>query len=466
MELDPLLALAAIIAGRTLQVGLLLSLVVLVLTFVFGRSWCGWICPVGTTLDIFRFRRISKRIHISIPDSLRKIKYILLMVILIAALFGKLSLLILDPMTLWVRTLTGGIGPALNLGFTAMERALANIPWMVPYLMKLDVVMRPAIFPLEDVGVRLIWLPLVLFVSIILLNLVAERFWCRYLCPLGGLLGWISRIAMVKRTAKSGCTKCGKCARVCPTGTIDPARGYASDPAECTLCMDCLEACPTSQIGFQAAKTRPDKMSYDIGRREFLVSGGAALVGLALLKTEKLTHPVPVNLLRPPGVLPDEFLDKCLRCGLCVRACPTGALQPSITEAGIGGLFTPVLIPRLGYCLYSCNDCGQICPTGAIPALSLEQKRKQVIGIAVIDQNRCLPWADGISCIVCEEMCPLPDKAITLEIKEVVSPDGSISKLQLPRVHRKKCIGCGICENKCPVDGKAAIQVFQRNHFG
>jgi MauM/NapG family ferredoxin protein len=466
MELDPLLALAALIAGRTLQVGLLLSLVVLVLTFVFGRSWCGWICPVGTTLDIFRFRRISKKIGISIPDSLRKIKFILLTVILSAALFGNLSLLILDPMTLWVRTLTGGIGPALNFGFTALERALANIPWLVPSLMKLDAIVRPTIFPLEAIGVRLVWLPLLLFGILIFLNLLAERFWCRYLCPLGGLLGWISRIALVKRTVESGCTKCGKCERLCPTGTIDPARNYSSDPAECTLCMDCLEACPTSQIGFHVGRVPPEKMQYDLGRREFMVSGGAALMGLALLETEKLTRPTPFNLLRPPGVLTDEFLDKCLRCGLCVRACPTGALQPAIKEAGIGGLFTPVLIPRLGYCLYTCNDCGQVCPTGAIPALSLEQKQTQVIGIAVIDQNRCLPWADGISCIVCEEMCPLPDKAITLEIKELVNPDGTISRLQLPRVHRKKCIGCGICENKCPVERNAAIQVFKGNRFG
>lgn len=429
---------AAVIAGRTLHVSLILSLVVLGFTFVFGRSWCGWICPVGTTLDIFRFRKKSKKIGISIPVNFRKIKFILLTVILIAALFGNLSLLILDPMTLWVRTLTGGIGPVLNIAFTTVEHWLSNIPWLVPSLIKLDTVVRPAIFPVEAIGVQLVWLPLLLFSILILLNILAERFWCRYLCPLGGLLGWISRVSLVKRTAQSGCTRCGKCSRVCPTGTIDPTRDYASDPAECTLCMDCLGACPTNQIGFHTGKVHPEKMPYDLGRRDFIISGSAALMGLALLETEKLARPVPVNLLRPPGVLPDEFLQKCLRCGLCVRACPTGALQPAIKEAGIGGLFTPVLIPRLGYCLYSCSDCGQVCPTGAIPALSLAQKQNQVIGIAFIDQNRCLPWADGISCIVCEEMCPLPDKAITLVNKDVVNPDGTLSKLQLPRVHRKK----------------------------
>jgi formate hydrogenlyase subunit 6/NADH:ubiquinone oxidoreductase subunit I len=101
---------------------------------------------------------------------------------------------------------------------------------------------------------------------------------------------------------------------------------------------------------------------------------------------------------------------------------------------------------------------------GAIPPISLEKKQSQVIGIAFIDQNRCLPWVDGISCIVCEEMCPLPDKANTLESKELVNLDGSISEIRLPSFHQKKCIGCGICENKCPVEGKAAIQAFQGNH--
>ena len=144
-----------------------------------------------------------------------------------------------------------------------------------------------------------------------------------------------------------------------------------------------------------------------------------------------------------------------------MRACPTGALQASITESGLSGFLTPVLVPRLGYCLYSCNQCGQVCPSGAIPPLTLEEKKTAVIGHAYIDQNRCLPWADGTSCIVCEEMCPLPEKAITLEEREIVRPDGTVGVIRLPHVQRDLCTGCGICENKCPLVGEAAIRVYR-----
>jgi ferredoxin len=119
-----------------------------------------------------------------------------------------------------------------------------------------------------------------------------------------------------------------------------------------------------------------------------------------------------------------------------------------------------LLVPRLGYCDYSCNACGQICPTQAIPPLSLEEKRLQVIGKAYLDENRCLAWSDHQPCIVCEEMCPLPEKAIQLEEQEVWAPDGVPVKIQLPHVLRDTCIGCGICEYKCPVSGDAAIRVY------
>jgi NAD-dependent dihydropyrimidine dehydrogenase PreA subunit len=114
----------------------------------------------------------------------------------------------------------------------------------------------------------------------------------------------------------------------------------------------------------------------------------------------------------------------------------------------------------LGYCAYSCNSCGQVCPVQAIPALPLDVKRTQVIGKAYIDQNRCIAWSDHRDCIVCEEMCPLPDKAIYLEKRDFTRLDGSIVTTQVPQVDRDKCIGCGICEFKCPLNGNAAIRVF------
>jgi ferredoxin len=167
-------------------------------------------------------------------------------------------------------------------------------------------------------------------------------------------------------------------------------------------------------------------------------------------------HP---RLIRPPGAQENNLLAKCIRCGECSRACPTSAIQPAIAEAGLEGLWTPVLIPRIGYCDYSCSACGQVCPVQAIPPLSLLEKRQHVIGKAYIDRNRCIPWADEQPCGVCEEMCPVPDKAIELEELEVRDAEGGLLTVQRPHVVRERCIGCGICEYQCPLSGPAAIRV-------
>jgi ferredoxin len=143
-----------------------------------------------------------------------------------------------------------------------------------------------------------------------------------------------------------------------------------------------------------------------------------------------------------------------------VKVCPTGALAPSLFEAGLEGLWTPLLVARMGYCDFSCHACGQICPTGAIPPLTLAEKRQRVIGTAYIDQNRCFPWASFRPCIVCNEVCPIFENAIALEEVDMIAPDGQRVHLQRPRVRQELCIGCGLCEYKCPVSGPAAIRVY------
>jgi ferredoxin len=316
------------------------------------------------------------------------------------------------------------------------------------------------------------------------LNWIVPRFWCRYLCPLGGLLGLLSKVAVFKRVVRGeahsltpatagrrpspgeggenrDCTACKLCSRRCPTGTIDPQRDFASDPAECTLCLECLDACPRQAADFVPVFSIAPRLPYDPGRREALFSLGGAALSVALLGSSWLGSIQHPGRIRPPGVVEDLLADGgdmpgCIRCGACLQACPTSALQPSTSQAGLEGLWTPVLVPRLGYCDYSCNACGQVCPVGAIPALTLDEKRTQVLGKAYVDKDRCLAWADGTPCIVCEEMCPLPEKAITWD--EGVSVPGT-EPVQRPVVDREKCIGCGICEYKCPVVGAAAIRV-------
>ena len=191
---------------------------------------------------------------------------------------------------------------------------------------------------------------------------------------------------------------------------------------------------------------------------------GSILSGFLLAKTFAFQSPQEQQrLLRPPGADKEsEFLKKCVRCGECIKVCLRSALYPDMLKSGLYGMFTPVFIPRLGYCEYNCNLCGQVCPTGAIPNLPLVEKKKSVIGLAVIDKDICLPYAKKINCIVCEEHCPVPGKAIKYKLMEERDYSGKMVALKKPYIKDDLCIGCGICENKCPLEGKSAIEVFAK----
>jgi polyferredoxin len=460
MRLDPSAVLAQAFSSRSFLLGSTVALLTVLLTVVAGRAWCGWLCPLGTVLDLIPLRRRTLRDkQPNIPNAWRSVKYGLLIVILVAALFGNLTLLIFDPLTIFIRTFTTALWPATDQVVTAIETTLYRVPFLSDPISAIDSWLRPAILPSQPEYYRDAWLFGAVFIGIIALNLIAPRFWCRYLCPLGGLLGWISRGALLRREVSEECKGCTLCTTVCPTGTIDATKRYVSDPAECTMCLECLDVCPRSTIEFQPRVKLAPRQAYDPSRRQFLGAAALAIGGVALFRADAVHQRADDHLIRPPGVIENDLLDKCLRCGDCVRACPTHGLQPALLQAGLEGLWTPLLVHRLGYCDYSCNACGQVCPVQAIPSLSLDDKRTQLIGKAYIDQNRCIAWADHRDCIVCEEMCPLPKKAITLEKREFATPHGPAVTVQVPQVDRGKCIGCGICEFKCPLSGNAAIRV-------
>jgi len=189
---------------------------------------------------------------------------------------------------------------------------------------------------------------------------------------------------------------------------------------------------------------------------------GGLVSGFFLARLFRFRSPrTDAAVLRPPGVRDErDFLKKCVRCGECMKVCLRSALYPTIFQAGVEGLYTPVVIPRLGYCEYNCTLCGQVCPTGAIPDLPLEEKRREVIGKAVLDRNHCLPLAKGVNCIVCEEHCPIPQKAIRAESVPSVDASGRPFILRKPYVVDDLCNGCGICEYVCPLEEKSAIEVF------
>ena len=460
MRLDPLAMLAHLLSSRTFLASSALALVVVAMTLIAGRVWCGWLCPLGTLLDWIPLRRWRRK-DVRVPDGWRSVKHGLLLTLLIAAALTNLTLMIFDPLTILFRTLSTAVWPSVDRIVTAVETALYGIPFLQPAVTSFDALVRPVALPIEPAFYRYTLLYAGFFAAIVATNLIAPRFWCRYLCPLGSLLGLLSKAGLVRREVNENCTQCGACDRVCPTGTVQAEMDFASDPAECTMCLACSAACPVDAIDFPGRAPNLRRSTYDPDRRHLLAALGASVAGIGLFQSNLIASRDHSHLIRPPGARENDLLSKCTRCGECNRACPTSAIQPAVTEAGLEGVWTPVLVPRAGYCDYSCNACGQVCPVEAIPPLGLEEKRKRVIGKAYIDENRCIAWADEEACIVCEEMCPVPEKAIILEEAEVgLEEDGESATVQRPQVIRERCIGCGICEYKCPVNGEAAIRVY------
>ncbi|MBN1427266.1 MAG: 4Fe-4S binding protein [Anaerolineae bacterium] len=468
-RLNPLSALVASLASRGLVQGLGWALITIGATLLAGRVWCGWVCPTGTLLEWVSFRGARRRAA-RLSPRLRSIKYLLLVAIIVMALLGNATLLIFEPLALLTRVMTTVAVPSLNYAITAGEKALYPISFLRPAIDWVEGALRGSLLPAHQPVFGSSLLIAALFGVIVALNLLADCFWCRYLCPLGALLGWVSKIAIFRPAISSACNGCTRCAITCKPGaihTVPPAEASGSgadiaiQPTECTVCLDCLAGCAKDGMAmkpiFQVAPTQ----AFDPTRRQFLQAGMVGAAGVVLLRADLRLRTQNSLLIRPPGVDDEiEFLAKCLRCSECMKVCPTTALQPAKGEAGLEGLWTPIVTPRVGYCDYGCNACGQVCPSKAIPLLSLDEKRRQVIGKASVNRDRCLPWASNTPCIVCEEMCPLPEKAIKLEVVTVPDAFGGEMALQRPYVVRDLCIGCGICENRCPLEGEAAIRVY------
>ncbi len=490
-RLDPLGALGAMLASREWTPKLGLALLTVGLTLLLGQVWCGWMCPLGSLLEWFSFPR---RRSVGTPSPRwRAVKYFILTLILTAAVFGSLTLIVLDPLALLTRTMTTVILPGLNYTINALMTALYPVQPLRGILDAIESLMRGSVLPVKQpifAGNALI---AALFIVVIGLNALADRFWCRYLCPLGALLALLSRVSLLRPFIGGACTDCGQCARVCRLDAIDTEDGHRIVPGECTVCLDCLAVCPEKGIGFRPSvgklpasawlganllrrspvsgpvpsQEKPQwpapAQPYDPGRRQLLAGVITGVAGVVVLRTGLRAHHPHPQLIRPPGVEEEaDFLARCLRCSQCMKVCPTSGLQPVIFETGLEGLWTPRLVSRVGYCNYGCNACGQVCPSHAIPALDLDRKRQAVLGVAVIDHNRCLPWAEGVPCIVCEEMCPVPNKAIRLEEVMVTDAQGQSAIVQRPHVLSDLCIGCGICEYQCPVAGEAAIPVYRQ----
>ena len=458
---DPLLALATLVASRALFLAFVFAAITLVVTFLLGRIVCGWICPLGTLHQFFSW--FFKKTKLNRPQRLKTFKdkrlawkYYLLIFLLVSTLFTLDIVGIFDPLSLLYRSFAIGFLPAVDFTFDSLIGLLYNInlssvgDGLVPFSEKLFI---------NSTFIQGFFIA-ALFLGLILLNMSRERFWCRYLCPLGALLGLASRMNLFKlEVSEEKCIQCNLCTIHCQT-LANPWPNEDWKSSECDYCYTCSAICPTSAISFPF-KFRPESIdSVDLSRRKLLLTTCLGAIAVPFFRISPARSRASEKLIRPPGALPEEkFLQTCVRCGECMKVCQTNALQPVWKEAGPEGIWTPMLVPKIGYCEYYCSLCTQVCPTGAIQELSIEEKNNLKIGTAWVDKNRCIPWKFGDPCIVCEEHCPVSPKAIKFIKIEVNRPDGIVKTPLAPVIETEPCTGCGICENKCPVVDQPAIYV-------
>ncbi|HNW59073.1 MAG TPA: 4Fe-4S binding protein [bacterium] len=463
LRASPLVALAVMLAGRTFIATMILALVLLLLTIPFGRFFCGWICPLGTIIDGSDHLIRRKRRPGGQRESLRwrYWKFFILAGVLTAALFSIQFIWFFDPIALLTRTFTTVIYPVFAFSFAALFNAAFKLPVLEDTVYSLyDAAQSHALLPIQQPHFFQSALIVAVFAGILALGMVSRRFWCRNLCPLGALLGLFSKFRLTRRHVSEACTRCSLCQRACKMNAIEDDYTI-NNTVECIECAECVAACKPHAVSYTLGRN-PGPNEVDLSRRRLMQASVAGLASLALFKTAAISRIKKGLAIRPPGALVEEqFLDRCIRCQECVKICSsTGAcLQPSLTETGAEGIWSPVAIPREGYCEYSCNLCGQVCPTGAIQPLGLPEKQKTKIGMAYFDKTRCIPWYKQEDCLVCEEHCPLPEKAIRFDIHETRGPDGTLRVVKFPYVDEERCIGCGICENKCPVVGSPGIFV-------
>lgn len=457
-RLDPFLALSVTLAAKTVVALFLPALAVVVVTFFFGRVFCGWFCPLGTLLDIWR--KIMPSAKRERSTYFPYLPLTLLIFSLVSATFGFAVAGYFDPFSILVRGLAQAVYPVFNhltVGFFTFT--YQQLPFVNPVTEPVYSFLRSFLLPASQKFFQLAYLSFFMLLGVLLLEAVQRRFFCRNICPLGSLLGLIGRVGrFAGYGGNDDCRTCRICSTSCRMGAIDEQRTI--DMARCTVCYECMEKCPRQIINFGFSSFGYKNNSFTLSRRKFI---GAALLGMLLPAVKgvrvQAKNPDPL-LIRPPGSLGEqEFLHRCVRCAECIQVCIGNALQPTFLQAGLDGMFSPILVARSGYCEFNCTLCGQVCPTGAIGQLDKEQKHQWKIGHAWFDKNICLPYAKAIPCMVCEEHCPVPEKAIRFIEVAMVDPAGQPITVRQPYVVDELCIGCGICETKCPLPGRSAIYV-------
>ena len=429
-----------------LSLSIIIILSILLLTFLFGRIYCAVLCPMGIFQDIiirisnlFKKKR-KRRFKYRKPNNI--LRYAILAGIVIA-FFSGLSIIValLDPYSAYGRICVYLFKPIV-LGINNVLAELAiRFNYRGLYLVGNTI---PSLGGLIVAAVT--------FLVIAFMSAFFGRLFCNTICPVGTLLGVISKHSLFKiRIDKDACTKCNICSAKCKSSCID-VKNMEIDNSRCVECFNCIGACKNKGIRYRLEKSKAKERSTDEQKRMLLTTvlvGSLASIARAdelKIVQEEISELPKRTPITPPGSKSIERFNKlCTSCNLCVSKCPANIIKPTLFDYGLSGILQPTMKFDRGFCNYNCTLCSEVCPTGAIEPLSVKEKHQTQIGKVIYIIENCVVYRRGSSCGACAEHCPT-------QAVRMVSYKGGIT---IPEVHTELCIGCGGCEYICPMSTKA-----------
>lgn len=444
-------ALLGIFTGTALFLAFLL-----IITILFGRIYCSILCPLGVYQDIvsriadlFKSKK-KRREKYRKPQNILRYSFAILVFLPLAA-GVTLPLALTDPYSNWGRI----SGEILSRGENFIHNIFSGLfPDTVFYK-------GYSMFVIEAFAFSAL-----VFAVVTIMSAFRRRLYCNTVCPVGTLLGAVSRFSLFRPVMTSECNMCSACASVCKSNCIN-IKEKNIDVTRCVSCFNCMTTCSKSGVKYRFAykfKKRAGESEgegvYSDGRRRAILTmglAGSALVARAMefrpLKSDdsgKEKEKEKKRSVAPPGAQSIQHLkDNCSACHACISVCPNQIIKPAVGEYGIDGLFLPVLSYKKHFCGYDCNACTQVCPNYALLPLTMEEKKLCQIGRAKFSLRNCVVFTDKTDCGACDEHCPT--KAITMIPYKKTG-------LYIPKLDRDICIGCGACEYICPaVPVKAMI---------
>lgn len=432
----------------------------IVITFLVGRIYCSVICPMGVMQDIIawlgRRRKKKRKKPYGFSQEKRKLRLWSLAAFVVLYACG-------------LNAIASIVAPYSAYGRIAANLFAPLYRWMNNGLAALAERMDSYAFYETDVWVKSLPTLVVAALTFIVIAVLAwrgGRTYCNTICPVGTILGFLSRHSLFRISIdESKCNSCGKCGRKCKASCID-SKNHAIDYSRCVACMDCIDNCKHGAIQFKYAKSTTinggDNSGDGNGRRAFItttatVAATAAIRaeskkvdgGLAVVE-DKVTPKRATHIVPPGAFSAHHFARHCTSCQLCVSACPNGVLMPS---GDFERLMQPEMSYERGYCRTECTRCADVCPTDAIRPITVEEKSSTRIGHAVWVKKNCIPLTDGVECGNCARHCP------SGAIQMVPMDANDEESLKIPVVNTERCIGCGACEHLCPARPFSAIYV-------